>query len=437
MRHGLPLAVGLALMPQPTAASSTPVPWHLAEQDTPVIRVQALLDRGWADQEDPAAAYVAAALIGDARETLDPLGAAMATRFSAHQGQIDIDLLAGSEDDVLAAVHAALKTPDLTRQRVKGVQRALARNAAEAHLYPATLAITAARWAQAQPAPRHPSPRAIARVTPRRVATAHGKLLDQPPGFIVVAGGLAPEALRSALPQIAGTPPGEQTASPTPTSRPPTGQAVLVHHPSGLRARVTVALPLPPHGDEGFPAGLIALEAIAGGFSSRVQRRLRQELGLVYAVDTRVHLTASPPWAEVSTSCHTDDLVAVLSSIDRELDDAGRPPLGPGEILAAARAVTTRARHRQASVSGAAQAALTGWKVARDPGWWTGVLAATANPDPAAVSDAARRLLEDRTRALVIVGDRRIIEPALELTPHEIDKIWDGRSLMEAMSAPP
>jgi predicted Zn-dependent peptidase len=135
--------------------------------------------------------------------------------------------------------------------------------------------------------------------------------------------------------------PAAVPATPAPDGRPARERRVVrdtaqVHLCAGARAF--------PYGDARRYALEVATTALGGGMSSRLFQRVREELGLAYAVYAFESLYRAGGIAGVYAGTHPAHADRTLATIAEELDRARCEPWPEAELEAARRQVTGRVR---------------------------------------------------------------------------------------------
>lgn len=258
------------------------------------------------------------------------------------------------------------------------------------------------------------------RVSRRGVAGTYERLLAEGGAHLVL---VAPEPeamaplLARAFPRL-GAPPAE--AALAPATLPTEGPAVvLLHSPGATQLRVVVSWPVPD--DVTRAQARLLAELLGGGSTGRLERRLRDELGLVY--EARASLVEEPGHARLRVTTRLDGLAPGLGleALQGVLNEPLR--LEPGELERARdQRLFTAARDWDELVRGSArlreQAAL-----GLGPEAWAELLAGMEGVVPAEIEAAAAELLAPERATWVLLGDAELVEPALEASGLGVTRI--------------
>ncbi|MEC8425462.1 MAG: insulinase family protein, partial [Myxococcota bacterium] len=230
---------------------------------------------------------------------------------------------------------------------------------------------------------------------------------------------------------------GGSTGAALPDSPPPAGGArlVLVDHPGATQVLVRASLPAPGLGDPGLAAVRLLTELLGGGFTSRLNARLREELGITYGAGATLALARSHGRMLLDTTVAPDDVVLALEEMNHALLMLALRPPDDAEIESARRALLLRADqsaqrldgrtfpHGEALALGRAVDA-----VAQDR------LAVQSVGLDVVRSSAAKLAATDDVTWLV-VGDARLLESALTRAGWSPDALWQGQGVVEGRTA--
>ncbi len=174
----------------------------------------------------------------------------------------------------------------------------------------------------------------ITRLSGAELRRIHRGAYRRPNLVVAVAGSIRHEAVLEAVSRLipgSGGPPTEGRPVPPPT--PLAAREVTVARPSA-QTHIVFGAPTFAHGDPRRYALVLLSNAFGGGMSSRLFQRVREELGLAYAVYsyqsfyreagvTGVYVGTRPEWADKATAVIREELgrVAREGLTAEELDD--------------------------------------------------------------------------------------------------------------------
>lgn len=209
----------------------------------------------------------------------------------------------------------------------------------------------------------------------------------------------------------------ERGAAPAPRPTPATpipgdpSAIVLVHRPDERQALLAIGAALPEHetADQLRDAGALA-SVLAGGVTSRLNARLRLERGATYGLRGFLTRRAWGDVLHVRGAVDAKRTGEALAAIVVELD-AARAKAPTVAELEAARAESFGAT----ALSGLELASwLTSWPGSGESfDVWASATSTGRARDPERVRALAEQVLAPERRRVVIVGDARVLEPAL------------------------
>lgn len=298
--------------------------------------------------------------------------------------------------------HAALRLAEIEQQRAASAPRA-------------AIELRAALWAPTDRAARAAAGEAdtVASVDAEAARTFHATWYGPAVTTLVVAGELPDGTLSwldDALGDWAG---GPDRAPDDPGPAPAAPRVHLVDRPGAVQADLRLAGFGPDRRDPLWAPFQVAAYTVGGGFLSRLNARLREDLGWTYGV----HLSPAPrrsggAWV-VAGSFRTEVAADAVLEAHRLLDVTGQP-ITAEEVERAISAHTGTAPLRYATAEGVAdqQAAnvLNHTPVDHVTRW----LATLGAVTPEAATAAYARFVDRDALALVVVGDAAAIRPGLE-----------------------
>ena len=400
------------------------------------MRVELSVAAGWLGAADPAAARVAGRVLLEGRQgavplqaSLEALGAQVEVGVGASRLWLDVDALAGTEAEAVALAWGALaemalpaRAVRLAAREARADRRTLSRAPGAVH----EAAVARAVYPSDHPlGAREPASwlRGLGRARVRGAARA---LLGQGAPAVVVVGDTTADAilpvLEAAWPGLGGREtPGILAAPPRVGPR-----LVLVDDPGAASARITVSSPAPG----AFTADLAVVELVnecfGGGFSSRLNARLREELGLAYGAFSRVRAWPGHGRLLVDAVVAVGSLPAALEEIDAVRRGMVESPPAGAELEAARRGLLRDEAVNRGTAAGVAYelGLLVTW--GEDPAWRAEHAARRAAATEADVAAAARALLDTDDVVIVVSADAWAALDALDAAGRAPDAIWSA-----------
>jgi len=333
---------------------------------------------------------------------LEPLGASVL--LAPLSTGLRLRLLAPPDrlDQALDVVARALADPACESRIFQSIN-ASTRGAQERARYTASGAMARVELEALYPS-THPlaPPRFVPRVDAEGLLAAHRLLLDHGGAVVVLVGPVDAQArgsLERALPFLAA-PPAESTF-PSARQDPVRAPVWLLEDDGARQVRLTVTWPVP--GDLSWAEAQLVADVLGGGATARLDRRLREELGLVY--EARARLVRRPGHALLRVSTRVDGprSVEAVEALQAILADIG---LLDAAELQRARATRLFAVARQLDgVEGGADVLADLAALGLSPAGQQGELDALAALDLPAVQSAAATLLDPAAATWVILGD--------------------------------
>ncbi|MCX7598215.1 MAG: insulinase family protein [Armatimonadetes bacterium] len=149
---------------------------------------------------------------------------------------------------------------------------------------------------------------------------------------VAVSGPVSMEDVRRALEDVAGAWVPGPDIGPPPSGRRAHPQGIVRLRIGSEESAVWVGVRGPKPDDEDYPVAIVGMMALAHGMGSRLFRRLRDELGVTYAVSGRVVASRSWPHMYVAATCEAADTPRVSGEIQKELQRMAREDLSPKEL---------------------------------------------------------------------------------------------------------
>jgi len=402
----------------------------------PAFHLVVSLHHGSLVASDPLALEQAATLLGlrgpEGRGWLrrqEAASARLLVEVDPWRTRLSLSGVRGAEDEAIALLGELLTVQDIdgrawARQRAEAVEQARTAWLAPARVHLAALA--QARYPTEHPFSRSPSARALARLRPGRLAQAWREAL-QARADLVAVGDLDVDALLARLgPMLTGSSAPPPPTLPAPLPGP---KVVLVDQPGDARALLSLSLPLPAGVRLEHPAIELLLRALVTDFDGRLTRLLREERGLVYALDGSVRSFSDHAWFELRTSTEGAQAGELLRLLRASLEElALRPPSGEERSPVQAGLRRDLARlllSNQALAAHLVERQALGLDAARV---WDDARAALQADDQALAAAAA--LVEPERAIWVLSGDSALLDPAFAEAGLAVDRVETGWSLL-------
>lgn len=260
----------------------------------------------------------------------------------------------------------------------------------------------------------------IASLAPADLAAAHKAWFRPELATITAVGDVTLPDLVAALESsfgdwsaMAASPSAKPVAPPAPPAQ---QRLVVVDRPNSPSSTLLIgrATPLMGHADDTEPT-LLAVEVLGGGFLSRLNQDLRETKGWTYGIRASIPAVKGQRLLQVGTPVQADrtaDSIRVILDqmsafpATRPVDEIELQRVTDGSIRGLPNRYETNAQ-----VLGAL---LTNQRLGRDMRYQAQLPAIYRAIDSAAIDAAAREYLGPGDLTIVVVGDRRVIDPQLE-----------------------
>ncbi len=203
-------------------------------------------------------------------------------------------------------------------------------------------------------------------------------------------------------------------ALPAPTPLPP--RVVLIDRPGAPQSQVRVGHLGRERQTPDFAAVRLLEMLLGGSFTSRLNQNLREKHGYVYHAYANFDLGSVGGSFRTRAGVRTDVTAPALSETVAEFGGMCTP-MSPAELDKGRALVLQTVADAFSDGSQAAEylADLVGHEVPLDA--WTNLPASLGALDVPSLAAAARRLLMPDRLSIVVVGDRKLIEPSLRQLP--------------------
>ncbi len=272
-----------------------------------------------------------------------------------------------------------------------------------------------ALYGDAHPAAHLPRGRRaeVSAITPEEIRASWARRRDPRSARLVVCGDFEPDALVQALERrfsawAPGTPPAA-----VPPSPPRAGRAlVLVDVPGATQSQLAVLAPAPGVRSPDLHGARLAIIALGGMFTSRLNRLLREQKGYTYGVQAQLLPGPEQSLLSVRTAVQGEPTADALADLVREVDRL-RDGLDAEELERARLARITQLVQALESRSGVAESFASLWEAGRPPDGFQAEIPALQAETLESVTRASARVEVERA-AIVVVGDLARVGAAVE-----------------------
>ena len=437
------LAVSEAPVPDVyVLADGTPV-WVLPDPDAALVRIEVSMLEGHLHAADPAALQMAGALLGAApagglarwNAQLDGAGGVAALGTGALRSWVDLEVLAGHEVEAVRLGRDAALRARFPWRDVRAVRDAWRETSAtdwRSGSRVLDVATATATYPVGHPRARVDGPDVWEGLGPRRIRNAWRAAMAAPRAIVVV-GNVDTAVLLPVLEETWAGPGGGRVAV---TERPPPRgpMVVLVDHPGASQVLVRASLPAPGRLDPELASFEILTELLGGGFTSRLNHRLREELGITYGAGASLSLAATHGRLLMDTTVAPDDAALALDELNDALLMLELRPPEPSEVEAARLALRNREDRRAERLDGRVYPYGEALSLGRDPDAVATDRRAREAVGRDAVVAAAAAIASADDVVWLVVGDAELLIPALRERGWIPDALWSGHGLVEGRS---
>lgn len=220
-------------------------------------------------------------------------------------------------------------------------------------------ALRAALYPPEDPALRRPTPESIRGLSLDDVRAYYRSVFRPDMTTLVVIGPVTPDSVRAAVERQFGA---WQATGPKPPVDPPpvpANKPSATAVPSAARVQVDVTLAetlaLTRHDPEYYHLQL-GMHVLSGAFyATRLYRDLREEAGLVYAVEAELQARKTRSLLAVTYACDPPNVSTARGLVERDLRQLQTDPISPEELLQAKTLLVRQIPLAQASVEGLAR----------------------------------------------------------------------------------
>jgi zinc protease len=427
--------------------------WFAAWKTLPLVSVELLMPSGTGD--DPVGksglATLTAALLDkgttsqtatELNEALETLGVNLAARSSTDETTVSWNTLARNLEPSLKVVAEVLSSPrldpkDFEREQALAMTRLV--QGPDNVNWLAGRALPALVYGKGHPYanPADGYPETVKSLVLEDVKAFHAEHIGPQGATLIAVGDVEPEVLFAMLESTLGGWNGKNSKpSPRPRIDLKADPSViyLVDKPGAAQSVLNVGRQWVDRSDPSYFATLLGNRILGGDFLSRLNQNLREKNGYTYGARSGFRFRRSGSLWTVSTGVRTDATAAALKEVLSELDGlAGPRPLKADET---AKAIGSEVKSHPDKFESPGSIAATFREMAEfhlPADYLDTFLTNLETTKPEQIIKAMGDVVTPGQRVILIVGDRKVIEPKLrEAGYSKIQPItYDGRPITE------
>ncbi|MFT7518458.1 MAG: zinc protease [Kiritimatiellia bacterium] len=415
--------------PQELQLSSGMKVFVLADDSLPLVSLRLMVPTGSANDpsDKPGLGSLGAAMMSEAageRTSLEQAAAlnALAASAGASLGRerliLSLDCHADEFDDVLPLVADAWLRPAMSKddwsrvhdQHINGLKASLDNNGVVARR------VAFSTWFGGEHPYGTPSSGTVSSLQSISLADVqawHGAQVHAGGASIVIAGNVDKDTIVETLNAHFGQwDVSERAVVEVQKASAPTG-LFIVDRPGSAQTSIQV-LANGPTASQGDRVPLDAVRVIMGGsFTSRLNRRLREELGYTYGARMSVHRHLHAGVVQSAALVRTDATAHSLQEFTRLWQEAHDTGFSGEELAKARGQMVTGAVDAAETRAGLAQLYADELAAGRSPSAVTEYVASMAKVDKDVISASSTTWLDPKTAMVVMVGDLKVIGPEL------------------------
>ncbi|KAB8197140.1 hypothetical protein FH608_000775 [Nonomuraea phyllanthi] len=347
----------------------------------------------------------------EAENVLGP-GALVQTTYDHRWLRIGASVPATKLPELIALVFGALATPRYSADTCRGATRRIIQRNIMARSHPQIIARTAlGRHCYGDDFPAVlPEPSALSAVTPEDVTRLHRDHLVPDRALLVVTGGADQGRTSKALAEATSSwsaDPGREAPARGPELK--DAGITLAERQSTGQSDITLIARSLPRTDPRFPALSIA-NCVFGGYpASRLVARLREEKGLVYAVECALDELLEDELIMIHAGMDPYDAPVVLREIQSELARFAAEPPTAAEIATAREYMLGMLYQSAASQAGLAELLFSVAPLGVGLDWLLSLPQVLHDVTTDQVAEIARELYPPDRFSGVVVGERGVL----------------------------
>jgi predicted Zn-dependent peptidase len=418
---------------------------YVSMPELPVVSAT-LVDRGGIS-DDPAsapglAAFTASMLDEGAAgrtslqiaDALDLLGASLSANATWDASQVNLYVLRKNFPAALGIMADVVTRPDFPQREVQRVRDERLVNLQRGRDEPTVIAGNAFQalvFGQANPYGRFATVSGTRGMSRAQLVSFHRSYYRPDQATLILVGDVDPNAIHADVERTFG---GWRSASTAPIPAPaapvaantPATRIFLIDKPGAAQSEIRIGHPgVARTSPDYFP--LLVLNSMLGGaFTSRLNQNLREKHGYTYGASSGFSMRrgAGPFMARAAVKTAQTD--SSLTEFFRELNRI-RTETVPAAELAQAKSYVALGFPQSFETTGQVGSQIAGLvQYGIDPSFFGDYVARVNAVTPADVQRVANQYVRPANSVVVVVGDRRVIEPgirALNLAPVEIRSV--------------
>jgi zinc protease len=440
-------ALKLPAIQKRTLANGLPV-WIVELHKVPVVHVSLVVKSGasadpkgkdglanlTADMLDEGAGSRNALAIADA---IDYLGATLSTESSFDASSIDLHVPVARLGDALPIMSDVALRPTFPAEELKRVREDLLTSFVEAEDDPESLVQFAFPRLVFGPQHRYGSlsigtPATAKAMTVADLRQFHSQHYVPSNSLLVVTGDITASDVVVRLERAFGSWKGATSSPPSIPAAPPlTSRPIyLIDKPGAAQSQIRIgSVGVPRSTPDFFP--LRVLNTVLGGsFTSRLNQNLREEHGYAYGAGSTFDMRANGGLFYASAGVQTDKTAEALSEFFKELDGI-RKPIPPDEVEKAKNYVALLLPRNFETTERLAGSLAQMFIYNLPQDYFATYTEHVRAVTPADVQRVAERYIQPDRFAVVIVGDRKTIEPGIKALNLGALKVVDVSEVMK------
>ena len=430
-----------------TLANGLPV-WIVELHKVPVVHVSLVVKSG--ASVDPKGKYGLANLTADMldegagtrnalqiADAIDYLGAALSTESSFDASSIDLHVPVARLSDALPIMSDVALRPTFPQEELKRVREDLLTSFVEAEDDPESLIQFAFPRLVFGPQHRYGTlamgtPATVKSMTVADLRQFHSQHYLPANGLLIVTGDVTAADVVTRLESAFGAWKGGTSAPPAiPTAPQLTSRPIyLIDKPGAAQSQIRIgSVGVPRSTPDFFP--LRVLNTVLGGsFTSRLNQNLREEHGYAYGAGSTFDMRLNGGLFYASAGVQTDKTAEALSEFFKELDGI-RKPISPDEIEKAKNYVSLLLPRNFETTERLAGSLAQMFIYNLPQDYFATYTQHVRAVTPADVQRVADRYIQPDKFAVVIVGDRKTIEPGINALNLGQMKIVEAAEVMK------
>lgn len=411
--------------------------WLVESHDVPLVQVNLLVKAGAGD--DPAGKFGLASLTAamldegagsrnalELADAVDFLGASLATTASFDASAVRLNVPVARVKDALPLMADVILRPtfpgaELERLRQERLTALLQAKDDPASVAPMAFARTVFGATHRYGTGVAGSETTLKGFTVPDLKTFHASLYQPGNAVLIVVGDVKLDAIVPLLETQFGSWKGT-TPTRTPVPQAPQvaqGQITIVDMPDAAQSQIRIGWVGVPRSTPDYFTIEVLNTILGGSFTSRLNQNLREEHQFSYGASSRFDMRLSAGAFQAGAGVQTDKTADALREFFNELNGILKPV--PGEELAKAKNYAALSFPSEFETSGDLSAKMEEMVVYGLPDSYFGAYVDNLQKvTAAAVQKAAMTYIQPTRFAVVVVGDRKVIEPgirALKLGP--------------------